>query len=493
MAVIYLCPADKSLACCWEGCVGEIKQHFENEHNGLLFRTNNIEIDLDKLPENKLLYLEEELFLMQNCIDRDKLIVKLRYLGSNEAAAKMNYDLSIAVNEISYRYNPGFFSTVVPTTQGWEINLDCLKRFHAEVKTVTCKIILEEIFTQKRRSSDTSLKINNKFVESNAIDTTVAEMLHDLTFLEDKIQKLHQQKSQERTPTEESLLEMLDGLAFLEDKIKSKHSGDESDDKKRESGDYMDRISQLNLSMLEEPFTEKYEEYKNEYLSDSLPNIPEELNLSCSTCHLDMLPPIYLCANGHNVCSWCKSKPCKLCNGTVTITRNTHLENISRTHLHQCRYSPEGCSERLLYNEVRAHEAKCNFCKYKCMCDCPYEGKFKEFSNHLKILHSSVKIVQHPKADFPKNSELYIVHNTVGIFHCKSEIVDDFLIWRATFCGPSERQFFCEIAFKGSKYKEPIFLKRKGNVYEIRKPLAELKKNKAKEKYAVLTITSYDS
>ncbi|KAJ3627829.1 hypothetical protein MTP99_015178 [Tenebrio molitor] len=452
MAVIYLCPADKRLLCSWEGHASEIKQHFEKEHDRLLFHTNQVEIDLNTLPENRLLYLDEEMYLLQNYIENETLRLKLRYLGLNEIASKMQYDICITINGISYKYeSERYFSCVIPKAEEWEINLECLEKYHGKLDSLVCTVLIDEHNFHKRRTSDTSLRINNRYVEKNVCDLTEEEYTEALYLVDEKIKRL------------------------------------------RDSRDFMDKISQLNFSILEEPFTNTHSP-SEEQIPEELPNIPEELDLSCTSCHLDMLPPIYLCVSGHNVCSRCKSHPCKVCNAMITTSRNIALENVSRTHLHHCRYASDGCTEKYMYNQLRAHEARCQFCRYKCPSDdCPFEGRFTHFLNHLKVVHGSVKIGFSTRNDFPKNHELYVVNKAVGVFFCKSEQKNDSICWRATFCGPTERQFFCEINFKGSKYKEPIFLKRHENVYELTKPVAELKKMKAKAKYAVLSITCYDS
>ncbi|RZB40143.1 Sina domain containing protein [Asbolus verrucosus] len=459
MAVIYLCPADKRLLCSWEGYASDIKQHFEKEHNGLLFHTNSVEIDLNILHENRLLHLEDEIYLIQSYVEDNKLCLTLRYLGPSEMAARMHYDVAITVGGVFYKYEEGRkFSCVTPTVKGWEIDLESLEKFHGKLQALMCTVLIEDNGEIRRKVSDVSLEINNSFVERNACDETEASILEALNFIDGKIERLKMDKS---------------------------------------SDDIMDKISHLNLTILEEPFNEgrKYssEESRSDHLMEILPDIPEELNLSCSSCTLDMLPPIYLCINGHSVCSWCKRNPCKICNGIITPARNTDLENISRTHKHLCRYSSDGCSEKLLYNEVRGHEARCRFCKYRCSSGCCYEAKFQDLIYHLRILHTSVKISRTMRNEFPKNTEMYVASRSIGIFYCKSEQQGEVIAWTATFCGPKERQFFCELTFKGSKFKEPVFMKRRDNVYEIAKSVAELKKMKAKEKYAVLTITSYDN
>lgn len=455
MAVIYLCPADKRLLCSWEGYASDIKQHFEKEHNGLLSHTNSLEIDLNILQENRLLLLEDETYLIQSYIQNDKLFLKLRYLGSSADASKIQYEIVVSVDNILYQYDAGKkFPCVLPKPDEWMINLQQLEELHGKLETLTCSVLLQHKFgcTPSRKASEVSLNIGNIYVEQNAYDETEMQLMEGLLLIDEKIEQLKYNQQ----------------LDAAEELIK-----DDSELKKKENGDIMDRISLLNFEMLEKSTLES--------------------NLSCTSCTLNMLPPIYLCLEGHNVCSRCKTVSCKLCNSKITTTRNIDLENISRTHKHFCRYHSDGCNERLMYNEVRAHEARCLFCKYKCTNECHFEGKYLNFLNHLKIVHSSIKIIYTTHFEFPKNTEMYVVNNNIGIFYCYSKQTNDYIRWTAVFCGPKERHFSCDIEFKNSKFKDKIFLKRRENIYEFEKFSLDLKKMKAKDKNAFLTITTYDN
>lgn len=451
MAVIYLCPADKRLLCSWEGNANDIEQHFEKEHSGLLFRTNTVNIDLNILRENRVVFLDQETYLLQSYTENHKLFLKLRYLGAASKASNKLYDITITVNNTLYQFEEGRkVQVVTPKTDGWEVNLQYLT-IHGQIQSLTCTLHVQDV---SRKEPD--LKINNRMVEKHACDAIEDSYLDAISLLESKLAELKKDKNN--------------------------------------TDDFMDKISHLNLSILEEPFPRSRQFSVDETPGDFLPEISEEMYMACSSCSIDMLPPIYLCVNGHNICSSCRRYKCKECNGVVTPCRNTDLENSSRIHKHPCRYKADGCPEKLFYNEVRGHEARCQYCKYKCQSEsCLFEGRFKQLTNHLNVLHASYKISSSLSNEFPKNTEFYISHRSKGVFYCKSTQNGDLITWKAIFCGPKERMFFCELYFKGSKSTEPHFLKRHDNVYEITKSITDLKKIKAKEKNAVLTITSYDS
>ncbi|KAJ8978202.1 hypothetical protein NQ317_013148 [Molorchus minor] len=54
--VIYLCPTDRKYACSWEGHSSDILDHFEKEHDDLLFFINSAVIDLKTSSENMLFF-----------------------------------------------------------------------------------------------------------------------------------------------------------------------------------------------------------------------------------------------------------------------------------------------------------------------------------------------------------------------------------------------------------------------------------------------------
>lgn len=60
--------------------------------------------------------------------------------------------------------------------------------------------------------------------------------------------------------------------------------------------------------------------------------------LECSKCKIYMVPPIYVCYNGHGLCEDCWAKsPCIICNIPIVIP-SPELESIARKLPYPCRY-----------------------------------------------------------------------------------------------------------------------------------------------------------
>jgi len=117
-------------------------------------------------------------------------------------------------------------------------------------------------------------------------------------------------------------------------------------------------------------------------------------SLECPVC-LDTIknPPIHQCEKGHELCSTCRqtlkdqNKPCPVCRGKLTDTRNFALENILEQLLPKikCKYS--GCTFlKSDAQQVKIHEEECKqrpvACEY-CWMDIAMSKLF----SHLVTKH----------------------------------------------------------------------------------------------------------
>uniref|UniRef100_V5G1K5 Uncharacterized protein n=1 Tax=Anoplophora glabripennis TaxID=217634 RepID=V5G1K5_ANOGL len=132
--VIYLCPVDRKYACSWEGNSSDILDHFEKEHDDLLFFTNTIKIDLKTPSENRLFFIDDEIYLGQTKIYDNVLVIYLRYLGPEKLAAKISYTVNLRSGDqlVSQEY-------VSVSEQGsLEIKLESLEEVYNEVEHLHC-------------------------------------------------------------------------------------------------------------------------------------------------------------------------------------------------------------------------------------------------------------------------------------------------------------------------------------------------------------------
>ncbi|KAJ8915208.1 hypothetical protein NQ315_015431 [Exocentrus adspersus] len=443
--VIYLCPADRKYVCSWEGHSSDILDHFEKEHDDLLFYTNTVEIDLKTSSENRLFFIDEEIYLGQTKIQDNVLGIYLRYLGPEKLATKITYTINLrSGNDL---ISPEHVS--VSEKGCLEVKLKSLEELYSEVERLQCTFNITKGFG------------------SNSSD--------DGVFLEDDL--LHQE-----------------GLYFPHMPLLRKRSFDD--------GKYRSSISQssendVQESSLTRSKTINYEEIKRRNIikragsTISLGAIQEtDSGLNCTNCGVILVPPIFLCPCGHNFCLKCKGGICQLCSEEITDERNAELEEKYNKYLHPCRYKKMGCPQKLVYSELQGHEVSCAFCEYKCpMDECSFVAQFKGMSKHLKLIHGSTKILEAFIMFFQNTSEAFLVNEERGIFYCYVKYFPDSVMWEAKFCGPKERRFFCELKFKEGKLKKPLLLRKIENTYSVRMSFQELKRLKLKSKNAILTIT----
>jgi len=118
-------------------------------------------------------------------------------------------------------------------------------------------------------------------------------------------------------------------------------------------------------------------------------------HLECPVCTDYLRPPITLCANGHNICSICKSKMrhCPTCRKKFLKTRNLSLEDIARQVMYPCKYRSHGCTETFNHDMIVVHQAKCLYSPQVCPVakmenrNCGWTGNYNDIKEHLEEKH----------------------------------------------------------------------------------------------------------
>lgn len=183
--------------------------------------------------------------------------------------------------------------------------------------------------------------------------------------------------------------------------------------------------------------------------------------LECPVCHEYMLPPIYLCVNGHPLCDICRKKlitcPQGSCNlGTV---RCLQLENISSFTPLPCKYINEGCEVKILTTEKQSHESECIFAPIVCK-SCSTVVTAGELEVHWEQYHSPII-----EQDYVINTvskqinacsvKLIKVHNTRFWLVCqlRNSIVSWFVATIDKSVAPQDFYYEIEISKQNSKMK----------------------------------------
>ncbi|PSN32498.1 hypothetical protein C0J52_24147 [Blattella germanica] len=117
--------------------------------------------------------------------------------------------------------------------------------------------------------------------------------------------------------------------------------------------------------------------------------------LECPCCAEYMVPPIFLCENGHNICNSCKSKfsRCSDCNQPYLRSRNITLETITKQVEYPCKYRKAGCPNSFALFEIQEHQSDCSFGPFQCPVilpgrkRCPWKGTLNDMKKHFHENH----------------------------------------------------------------------------------------------------------
>lgn len=101
-----------------------------------------------------------------------------------------------------------------------------------------------------------------------------------------------------------------------------------------------------------------------EKTADKLPspgNSSIAAKLECPICYEYFSAPIYICNNGHSLCSKCKKKvtKCCLCQAAIGNSRNYALEEISETLELCCPNASKGCKYLGTVRNIQLHVSTC--------------------------------------------------------------------------------------------------------------------------------------
>lgn len=502
---VYLCPTDKKYHCSWEGHAENILDHFEKEHDDLIHYSETFDIDLETPTENRLFLIDGEIYLIQVFLKETILILKLRYLGLEKFASRICYNINIRAND---KYCQ--IEEIIVTPEGFlEVNLARLRNVHTDVHFVTCILhitkefsdedSLDNIFNEEKAAvpNERDFDENNQNTEYvNIQENTEEQAIHTLdddnekVFVDRKEELINSGEEENEIPKKVSGEEMVEAI--------NEEIDTEPVQVVREEIQYnsirhdFPEVSNLSRSK-STAFEDMRKKWSRAKSTLSLGSIQEIDNtVTCTNCGNCLKIPIYVCPTGHHFCEKCQLGICRICEQKITYVRDAGLEKaINKYSLSPCQFQRFGCPEKLLHNDLHQHEVNCLFCIYKCpIAECHFEGQFKGLCKHLKLIHSSTKLLSSFILSFNNYPAAFLANEEKGIFHCYVTCGPEDITWTAKFCGPKERNFFCELKFKNGKVKEPVLLKKNENEYAVKINLNDLKRMKLKAKNAVLTITS---
>ena len=117
-------------------------------------------------------------------------------------------------------------------------------------------------------------------------------------------------------------------------------------------------------------------------------------SLKCFNCREGYAkPPIFLCKNGHVLCSECSGiRRCSLCRKKFQKTRCTELEEMAEKILKPCQWD---CKKWMPPDEIDVHQKHCDLKQLFCMHlvgygNCAWAGTRKDLTQHLLSKHFSI-------------------------------------------------------------------------------------------------------
>lgn len=192
-------------------------------------------------------------------------------------------------------------------------------------------------------------------------------------------------------------------------------------------------------------------------LNDKLASLPD---FCCALCKNILSPPIILVGNIGNVCGLCKKK----LDPSDPYILNSALENVLRQLKLPCMYSNNGCKERLDYNNIQMHKAKCAYRNCSCPLThfnkCDWNGHSSQIVGHFEERHSSNIIRQQGDyisvdLDISKNASttlLLLTKDEKFLLHALCDLAVNRLWYSMFYIGNPEKasDFYYNIEQKGS-------------------------------------------
>ena len=187
-------------------------------------------------------------------------------------------------------------------------------------------------------------------------------------------------------------------------------------------------------------------------------------DLECPVCMEYMVPPIKLCANGHNICSKCRGRVtcCPTCRSKFSEIRCLALENIARRQKYPCANRQIGCRELLSIEHIAKHQAVCEYGKIKCPIQikwkCSWKGFKGNFKEHAKSAHPGC-FFEGSEVRSPQVSDIMVILSCFGeLFVYYKRIQDGRLYGAVQLIGTSSEasKYKCEFTLRAANGIEQI-------------------------------------
>ncbi|GFG28436.1 hypothetical protein Cfor_12641 [Coptotermes formosanus] len=179
--------------------------------------------------------------------------------------------------------------------------------------------------------------------------------------------------------------------------------------------------------------------------------------LECPSCHQTMVPPIFLCQDGHNVCSRCRGEMpnCPSCGSPITQNRNHPAERIAHQLPYPCGNQNMGCKYKSLLCNLPSHETVCPhrlYCCVPCRPRCRWKGRKFQVLEHMKEEHKELVWVKAYNSLVFENFDYTTDYTCTHILSCYKE-----LFWCHSKRDATRGKLFEVVQFMGLKEKATKF------------------------------------
>lgn len=192
--------------------------------------------------------------------------------------------------------------------------------------------------------------------------------------------------------------------------------------------------------------------------------------IECPVCFTPMVPPIYQCVAGHSICEACKSQvnDCPTCHAGIQNTRNFMLEEMTSHFKYPCKYRDYDCKYVSTAQDIKKHEAECNFGPYTCPLSefegCNWKNKLELLLSHIKVTHEDNLVEVDTITAFVGEDEedCFMIHRFKQLFILICSLETEFLHLSMQFVGPKNEasNYVYEIDFINHESNERNYFKR---------------------------------
>jgi hypothetical protein len=191
-----------------------------------------------------------------------------------------------------------------------------------------------------------------------------------------------------------------------------------------------------------------------ESLNDSILNL-----LKCPKCSQYVTAPIYMCKNGHNLCSECMQRvtECPTCSEICIDSQNILVEQIAKLLLYPCENFQRGCNVKKSLWDIVEHQNECPERLYECLPNktdsCEWKGRRGDIWTHMMNTHVNKCLMLDDTQRIIYELNIFDGTEDIKLISACHEV-----FWYNFKCDPGKQKLFLAVQFIGPKKLASNFL-----------------------------------